>query len=134
MFNCNYYFWMVLALWIADDSSDLSNFSLPNFPFICKCKVFYKVDNTYTWRKAFFLVSVIVVSFEQPSYSVNEDVPAQPVLIFSNVSETDITLQVTNTVGSATGEYVLQYSLITFVLNSRDKQKSNAWAWKQLAI
>lgn len=62
------------------------------------------------------------MSFEQPSYSINEDVPAQPVLIFSNVSETDITLQVTNTVGSATGEYVLQYSLITFVLNSRDKQ------------
>ena len=39
-------------------------------------------------------------------YSVDEDAgAAQPVLVLSNPSSTDITVQVTNTDGSATGEY-----------------------------
>ena len=55
-------------------------------------------------------LSVITMSFEQPAYSVNEDTgPAQPVLVISNASEVDITVQVTNTDGSATGEYCSIY-------------------------
>jgi len=39
-------------------------------------------------------------------YSVNENEgPARPTLILSNPSSTDITVQVTSTDGSATGEY-----------------------------
>ena len=44
--------------------------------------------------------------FNQSMYSVNEDAgPAQAVLVISNPSSTDITVQVTNTDGSAIGEY-----------------------------
>ena len=44
--------------------------------------------------------------FKQAVYSFNEDAgPVQPVLVISNPSSTDITVQVTNTDGSATGEY-----------------------------
>ena len=46
------------------------------------------------------------MSFEQSLYSVDENNgPAQPVLILSNPSSTDITVQVLNSDGSATGEY-----------------------------
>jgi len=39
-------------------------------------------------------------------YSVNENAgPARPTLVLSNPSSNDITVQVTNTDGSATGEY-----------------------------
>ena len=45
--------------------------------------------------------------FNQSTYSVNEDDgPAQPVLVLSNPSSTDITVQVSTTNGSATGKYV----------------------------
>ena len=48
--------------------------------------------------------------FNQSMYSVNEDAgPVQPVLVISNPSSTDITVQVTNTDGLATGEY---YSIL----------------------
>ena len=48
----------------------------------------------------------ITVMFNQTTYSVNENAgPAQPVLVLSNPSSTDITVQVFNTDGSATGEY-----------------------------
>ena len=44
--------------------------------------------------------------FNQSVYSVNEDAGlVQPVLVISNPSSTDITVQVINTDGSATGEY-----------------------------
>ena len=44
--------------------------------------------------------------FDQSEYSVNEDAgPIQPVLVISNPSSTDITVQVTSTDGSATGKY-----------------------------
>ena len=44
--------------------------------------------------------------FNQSMYSVNEDAGlAQPVLVISNPSSTDITVQVTDTEISATGEY-----------------------------
>ena len=43
--------------------------------------------------------------FSQSTYSVNENAgPARPTLVLSNPSSTDITVQVTNTDGSATGE------------------------------
>ena len=48
----------------------------------------------------------ITVMFEESTYSVDEnDGPAQPVLVLSNPSSMIITVQVTNTDGSATGEY-----------------------------
>ena len=43
----------------------------------------------------------ITVSFNQPSYIVNEDEgPAQPVLVLSNPSSTDITVVITDRSGS----------------------------------
>ena len=46
------------------------------------------------------------VRFDQPTYSVNEDDgPAQPVLVLSNQSSTNITVKVFSTDDSATGEY-----------------------------
>ena len=46
------------------------------------------------------------VMFENPTYRVIENAgPAQPVLVLSNPSTTDITVQVFTTDGSATGEY-----------------------------
>ena len=54
----------------------------------------------------FLFLLAITVSFEQSMYSVNEKAEsAQPVLVLSNPSSTDITVQVFNTDGSATGEY-----------------------------
>ena len=48
----------------------------------------------------------ITVMFEQSTYSVDEnDGPAQPVLVLSGQSSMTFTVQVTNTDGSATGEY-----------------------------
>ena len=45
------------------------------------------------------------VSFNQSTYSVNEDDgPAQPVLVLSNPSSTDITVQVRSNDITATGE------------------------------
>ena len=44
--------------------------------------------------------------FSETTYSVDEDDgPAQPTLVLSNPSATAITVNVTNTDGSATGEY-----------------------------
>ena len=46
------------------------------------------------------------VRFDQPTYSVNEDGgPVQPALVLSNPLSTDITVEVFNTDGSATGKY-----------------------------
>ena len=51
-----------------------------------------------------------MVNFEQSMYNVNENAgSSQPVLVLSNPSSTDITVQVTTTDGSATGEY---YSIL----------------------
>ena len=48
----------------------------------------------------------ITVMFNEITYSVNEGAgPAQPVLVLSNPSSMEFTIQVTNTDGSATGEY-----------------------------
>ena len=50
--------------------------------------------------------TAITVKFSQPTYSVNEDAgPMKPVLVLSNPSSTNITVQVFTTDGSATGEY-----------------------------
>ena len=48
----------------------------------------------------------VTVRFSQPMYSVDEDAgPVQPTLVLSNPLWTTFTVQVTNTDGSATGEY-----------------------------
>ena len=48
----------------------------------------------------------ITVMFNQSMYSVIEsEGPARPTLVLSDPSSTDITVQVTSTDGSATGEY-----------------------------
>ena len=48
----------------------------------------------------------ITVMFSETMYSVTESAgPAQPTIVLSNPSSTDITVQVTTTDGSATGEY-----------------------------
>jgi len=53
-----------------------------------------------------FHSTVTTVRFNQSTYSVNENEgPAQPTLVLSNPSSTAFTVQVTNTDGSATGEY-----------------------------
>ena len=47
----------------------------------------------------------ITVSFSQTTYNVDEDGgPAQPVLVLSNPSSTDITVQVRDTQNTATSE------------------------------
>ena len=53
-----------------------------------------------------FHLLAITVMFSQKMYSVNENAgPVQPLLVLSNPSSTDITVEVFNTDGSATGEY-----------------------------
>ena len=53
-----------------------------------------------------FVFLVIMVMFNQTMYSVSEGAgPAQPVLVLSGPSSMTITVNVTNTDGSATGEY-----------------------------
>ena len=58
--------------------------------------------------------------FNQTTYSVDEGAgPAQPVLVLSNPSATDFNVTVTNTDGSATGEYcsiLINYSGMTNML------------------
>ena len=58
--------------------------------------------------------------FSQSTYSVDEDDgPAQPVLVLSNPSATDITVRVTSTDGTATGEYcgiLINYNGMTNML------------------
>jgi len=45
------------------------------------------------------------VTFSQSTYSVDEDAgPAQPVLVLSNPSSTDITVQITDTQNTAFSE------------------------------
>ena len=47
----------------------------------------------------------ITVTFSQSTYSFNEDAgPAQPVLVLSNPSSTDITVQVRDNQNTATSE------------------------------
>ena len=47
----------------------------------------------------------VTVSFEQPTYTVNEDDGrVEPVLVLSNPSSSVITVQVFSTNGSATGK------------------------------
>jgi len=66
---------------------------------------------------SFFIVA-ITITFEQPTYIINEDnVTVQPVLIFSNPSATDITVQVINTdVSTTSGKFthtcVLSYNCL----------------------
>ena len=52
----------------------------------------------------YFNLVVANISFGQPMYSVNENEgPIQPVLVLSNPSSTDITVQVTDEEGTASG-------------------------------
>ena len=53
------------------------------------------------------------MAFDQSLYNVDEDDgPAQPVLVLSNPSSMDFTVQVINIDGSATGEYYSDLLLI----------------------
>ena len=55
-------------------------------------------------------VASLNVSFSQSTYSVNEDDGlVQPVLVLSNPSSTDITVQVRDNSNTATGEYTQQH-------------------------
>ena len=55
-----------------------------------------------------YIILAITVMFEQSTYSVDESAgPAQPVLVLSNPSSIEFIVQVTNTDGSATGEYCI---------------------------
>ena len=60
------------------------------------------------------VISVIlepVVRFTQSMYNVDEDDgPAQPVLVLSNPSSTDITISVCSTDGSATGKNTFNFN------------------------
>ena len=58
---------------------------------------------------------VVTISFNQSTYSVDEDDgPAQPVLVLSNPSSTDITVQVFDNDATATSEcfLALPYTLM----------------------
>ena len=54
-----------------------------------------------------FYFTAITVMFSQTCYRINEDDGSAQIglLLISNLSSADITVQVTNTDGSATGEY-----------------------------
>ena len=72
--------------------------------FVCINSIYaynkLKVTNTFP------ICLDIIVSFTILTYSVNEDDgPAQPVLVLSNPSATDITVYLYSTDQSATGEY-----------------------------
>jgi len=61
----------------------------------------YKYNYPILWS---YLATTI--AFSQSTYSVDEDDgPAQPVLVLSNPSSTDITVQVRDTQNTATSEY-----------------------------
>ena len=63
------------------------------------------MDNKYVLTKIYCLFPAITVNFNQSTYSVNEDAgPVQPVLVLSNPSSTDITVQVRDTQNTATSE------------------------------
>ena len=52
----------------------------------------------------YFNLLVATISFSQSMYSVNENEgPVQPVLVLSDPSSTDVTVQVTDGMGTATG-------------------------------
>ena len=56
---------------------------------------------------------VITIKFEQLTYSANETEGAvRPVLILSNPLSTDITVEVFNTNGSATGEFFVRSGVL----------------------
>ena len=63
-----------------------------------------------------YVYIAINISFNQSTYSVNEDDgPAQPVLVLSNPSSADITIQVKATNGSATGKCMIIICFKAFV-------------------
>ena len=81
--------------------------------------------------------------FSQSAYGVNEnDEPAQAVLVLTNPASIDITLEVYNTDGSATGEYcsisihnimamtnMLQEEGLIMIL---DRTQSHSLLWSQV--
>ena len=59
-------------------------------------------------------ITVPTINFTQSIHNVDEDDgPAQPVLVLSNPSSTDITISVFSTDGSATGKDTLLPSTLT---------------------
>ena len=79
-----------------------------------KSVIWYIFIHTYTfWDQLSVYLPVVIiyyaaitVIFSQTMYSVNENTgPAQPVLVLSEPLSFNITVEVYNTDGSATGEY-----------------------------
>ena len=70
-------------------------------PFVILLCVYYKYNYMDIMKVSlilFLFLLAITVSFEQSMYSVNKNTgSSQPVLVISNPSSTDITVQVLNT-------------------------------------
>jgi len=72
---------------------------------LLKHKLFIEIPCQLTFLLKICLDIVPMVSFEQPTYSVNEDDgQAQPVLVLSNPSLLEFTVEVSTTDNTATGE------------------------------
>ena len=55
------------------------------------------------------------MTFSETTYSVDENAgPAQPLLVLSNPSSTDITVEVFDTSGSATSEYYIHKPVVGY--------------------
>ena len=64
----------------------------------------------------YFFYSLATVRFHQSDYSVDEhDGLAKLVLVLSNPLSTDISVQVNDTNGSATGKYLINYKITEIV-------------------
>jgi len=62
---------------------------------------------------------VCIVSFEQAAYSVNEDAgPVQLVLVLSNPSSTDVTVELLSTDGTAIGKFVTNFEQLLCLINN----------------
>ena len=71
----------------------------------CSSDIMVLICAIIVLKKIYCLLPVITVNFSEMAYSVNEDDgPAQPVLVLSNPSSTDITVQVRDTENTATSE------------------------------
>jgi len=67
---------------------------------------FFRYSTAVNCINDLFYPIVVTCIFDQSLYDVDEDDgQVQPIIVCDNPSSTDITFEVTNTDGSATGEY-----------------------------
>ena len=72
-------------------------------PVLCRYFIIHHVVTFYPYTT--FSHVDITITFSQSTYNVNEDDgPVQPVLVLSNPSSTDITVQVRDTQNTATSK------------------------------